>query len=365
MTKNSLNKRFWVMKRNAVNEMRPSNMSLQEMRLFSIYLSRINPKDRDTRLVTFTMDEFHQLMDTDQENYRFAYYEKIFANLLNHKVKVPLDYGGFLMFTLFSTARLEYDPVEMVFHFRFEAHEEAMPFLFDIQERYFKYELWNALVLKSANQIRMYELLKQHQNIGYRVFLIDELKEMLGIASNDYVQYRDFNRDVIDTCLSAINDNTDIYCTCEPYKRAGRGGKVISIKFTIKKNDDFKDTLGIRKYVNPSVPMSADDIVDVEPNRQMNLNDLDPDTALALSDEGGISHRDRLIIDLRDLMRNEFSVEQVQELYDRFISSGLRLTEDKLFHHFLGKYNYAKRVESEGEIKKSVFSLVRSLIDKL
>jgi len=364
MTRNSLNKRFWVVKRNAVNEMRPGDMSLQEMRLFSIYLSRINPNDRATRLVTFTVDEFHQLMDTDPENYRFTYYEKIFAGLLNHKVKVPLEYGGLMMFTLFTTARMEYNPDDMVFYFRFEANEEAMPFLFDIQERYVKYELWNALVLKSANQIRMYELLKQHQYIGYRVFLIDELKEMLGIALDDYVQYRIFNRDVIDTCLSAINEKTDIYCTCEPFKRAGRGGKVISIKFTIKKNDDFKDTLGIRKYVNPSVPIGADDIVDVEPTHHLNLNDLDSDTALMLVDEGKLSQRDQLVIDLREIMKKEFSVEQVQELYDKFLSSGLYLTGNRIFHHFLEKYNYAKRVESEGDIKKSVFSLVRSIIDK-
>ena len=40
--------------------------------------------------------------------------------------------------------------------------------MFDFKDRYFKYELWNALRLKAPSQIRMYEILKQYENIGKR-----------------------------------------------------------------------------------------------------------------------------------------------------------------------------------------------------
>lgn len=48
--------------------------------------------------------------------------------------------------------------------------------MFDFKERYFKYELWNALSLSSPNQIRMYEILKQYEKIGQRIIQLDELK---------------------------------------------------------------------------------------------------------------------------------------------------------------------------------------------
>lgn len=38
--------------------------------------------------------------------------------------------------------------------------EEVMPYMFEMKKNYFTYQLWNALKLKSVNQIRMYEILK-------------------------------------------------------------------------------------------------------------------------------------------------------------------------------------------------------------
>lgn len=40
-----------VSKRNVLNELRSNNMTVQELRFFSIYLSKINPWDISTRAV--------------------------------------------------------------------------------------------------------------------------------------------------------------------------------------------------------------------------------------------------------------------------------------------------------------------------
>ena len=42
-----------VQKRNVLNELRKNSMSLQELRFFSIYLSKINSRDISTRVVRF------------------------------------------------------------------------------------------------------------------------------------------------------------------------------------------------------------------------------------------------------------------------------------------------------------------------
>ena len=51
-----------VEKRNVLNELRSNNMTLQELRFFSIYLSKINPWDKSTRVVRFPLDDFRRIM---------------------------------------------------------------------------------------------------------------------------------------------------------------------------------------------------------------------------------------------------------------------------------------------------------------
>lgn len=62
------------------------------------------------------------------------------------------------------------------------ASDDALPLMFEFKNRYFTYELWNALRLKSPNQVRMYEILKQYEKIGTRTLTIKELRNLLGIA---------------------------------------------------------------------------------------------------------------------------------------------------------------------------------------
>lgn len=51
-----------IEKRNVLNELRSNNMTVQELRFFSIYLSKINPWDISTRVVRFPIDEFQRIM---------------------------------------------------------------------------------------------------------------------------------------------------------------------------------------------------------------------------------------------------------------------------------------------------------------
>ena len=51
-----------VEKRNVLNELRANNMTVQELRFFSIYLSKINPYDINTRRVRFLIEDFQKIM---------------------------------------------------------------------------------------------------------------------------------------------------------------------------------------------------------------------------------------------------------------------------------------------------------------
>ena len=57
-----------VEKRNILNEVRRTSMSLQELRFFSIYLAKINARDIKTRLVRFKLSDFQKIMGFGKMN---------------------------------------------------------------------------------------------------------------------------------------------------------------------------------------------------------------------------------------------------------------------------------------------------------
>lgn len=224
-----------VQKQNILNEIRANNLTLQELRFFSIYLSKINPYDKSTRAVTFKLTDFQKIMDFKRLN--IVQLKAATDSLLTKLVHIPKKSGGYTTFQLFKECTIDKDS-SGEWYVSIDAHDKALPLMFDFKDRYFKYELWNALRLKSANQIRMYEILKQYENIGKREIKVDDLRELLGIAPNEYPRWDRFKDRVLDSCQQALKQFTDI---CYTYERGktGTGGKWITIIFYISTNIEY------------------------------------------------------------------------------------------------------------------------------
>lgn len=247
-----------VEKRNILNSVRSNNMTLQELRFFSIYLSKINPWDKSTRVVRFPLDDFRRIMGLGVgEN--IAHFRYTIRHILQQVVEVPNEKGtGYTAFQLFKRAKVEKDENDE-WYVEFDAHDDALPLMFDFKDRYFKYELWNALRLKSPNQIRMYEILKQYEGLGKRELTVTDLRELLGINKNEYsgrTGWSDFKKKVLDSCQQALKETTDICYTYER-GRVGKGGRWLTIIFYIKKNKDFVDQLTLDQFIaqqpNPNI----------------------------------------------------------------------------------------------------------------
>jgi plasmid replication initiation protein len=233
-----------IEKRNALNELRASNLSLQELRFFSIYLSKINPRDESTRIIKFPLADFQKIMDFGKLNIQQM--KDSADSILGKKVFIPLESGGFEGIVLFDKCKVDKDDLGG-WYVEISASTAATPFMFDFKERYFKYELWNALRLKSPNQIRMYEILKQYETLGKREITVKDLRELLGIAETEYTHktgWTDFKRGVLDSCQKALKETTDICYTYER-GRTGAGGKWLSIIFTIHKNEPTNKQMSI------------------------------------------------------------------------------------------------------------------------
>lgn len=291
-----------VEKRNILNELRSSNMTLSELRFFSIYLSKIDPFNINTRVVRFPIEDFQRIMGLGKLN--IANLRTSTDNLLCKLVHIPDEDGqGMRTFQLFKECHLFQENER--WYIEIDAHDKALPLMFDFKNRYFKYELWNALGLKSANQIRMYEILKQYEKIGRRELTVSELRELLGVNEDEYsgrTGWSDFKRRVLDNCQEMLKQTTDICYTYERGK-SGKGGRWLSVIFYIEKNTEYINPLSLDEFIAMQDNSRNDNS---KPNNEPEEIDYGSDLANLLGSAA---------------LNDEFSPEQVRVLQDLVIEA--------------------------------------------
>ncbi|MCM1009049.1 MAG: replication initiation protein [Ruminococcus flavefaciens] len=246
-------------------------------------------------------------------------------------VHIPDDDGrGMSAFQLFKECHIFQNEVGE-WYVEIDAHDKALPLMFDFKNRYFKYELWNALRLKSPNQVRMYEILKQYESLGNRELTIAELRELIGISKNEYsgrTGWSDFKKYVLDSCQQALKESTDI---CYTYERGkvGKGGKWLSVVFHISKNADYVDQLTLEEFINMQPkpePLSLG--TEIEPNEF----------------EKTRQYENKNIAFLAEACNNEFTETQMNNIFQIIVSKPIpEMSEGIWFSrfHYLSQ-QYAK-----------------------
>lgn len=237
MQKNVLKKKSLVIKQNSLNEAKYNNISSEGLKFFAVYLTKIDQRDISTRIVRFTLAEFTHTIGLEQGQ-NIKYFQKIAGKLLSQVVYVPNSNGGFKAFPLFQTFELDKDKETGEWYIEIDAHDKVLELMFGFNNKYFKYEFGNIAGLTSNNQIRMYEILKQYEKLVEREISIEQLRFFLDIEDNEYIGadgFENFKKKVLKPCQKALKEKTDI---CFDFKRGktGRGGKWLSIIFTIHPN---------------------------------------------------------------------------------------------------------------------------------
>lgn len=320
-----------VEKRNLLNELRTSLNSTQELRLFSVYLSKIDPYDPSTRIVRFSLSDFQRIMNFEQLN--IARLKASATKVLHSEVFLPKESGGFKGINLFETFDVDKDS-NGVWYVEINPTQTALPLLFDFKDKYFKYELWNALRLKAPSQIRMYEILKQYEKLGKREIEVNKLQELLGV---NYARWDRFKAKVLDNCQQALKENTDI---CYTYERGktGAGGKWLTIIFYIKKNENYKD------------PLTLDEFID----RQPKPADLECETATEFDYDSDLSAL------LDKACKGEFSSDDIQKLHDLVCKAVPENDNKARVQYFIERY---RKMEAYNPNKKGRLNYLKTIIE--
>jgi plasmid replication initiation protein len=302
MKNQEIKKTHLIEKRNILNEMRINTMTLQELRFLSIYLSKINARHLNTRIVKFELTKFRKIMDI--ERLRIDHTQAVTNSLLQKVVNISDGNGGYIGFQLFKECRVFKDE-NGVWYIEIDAHDKALPLMFDFKANYFYYQLGNVLQLKSINQLRMYEILKQYEKIGEKTIALEELRLMLGIQEEEYPAFAKFRIRVLEACKLALSENTDIKYEYELLKKGvgrGTGRKITHIKFIIKKNKNYKDSLNLEEFI------------DLQPEQEIiDIKDY-PEVVEEFEEKKEYEYENETIAYLADSCDNEFNNEEVKVL---------------------------------------------------
>ncbi len=84
-----------------------------------------------------------------------------------------------------------------------------LDYLFIIKKEFENFNLYYILKMKNYTSILLYKALREHGDLGYVEFLIEELKQKLGLEEK-YTQYGPLKLRVIEVAINNINKHTEL-----------------------------------------------------------------------------------------------------------------------------------------------------------
>lgn len=212
-----------VYKRDDMIQKSRHQLSLREQRVVLYAISKIKPDDTSFQEYVFDIKDFYALCGIEDESYTEL--KAILKGLADRSWWAEIDDKGTeSLLRWFSTMRTNKKSGKVTIKF----HEDMMPFLLELTAQdafYTGYQLQYILPMSSQYGPRLYELLKSYQKNNITWFFdVDELRRVLN--AQNYTDFYDFRRRVIDPAVEEINKYTDIKVAYDTKKEGRRVARV-------------------------------------------------------------------------------------------------------------------------------------------
>ena len=221
-----------VQKSTPLQSLTQTDLTLPELKLLDVYLSRIDSHDPEKRTVHIEKGELERVLGVtrilkDDLDTRLRHLFQIV------EVKDETKRKGFKLVSLFEEADAEPDE-NGLWTITLTCTPSAREYVFNIENLgYLRYRLRNIVELKSRYSYILFMYLENNRDFrkSWEVSL-NELKERLGCTSTTtYNKFKYFNDLILKKCHQEINEKTDCKFDYEPVKR---GRVIVAIRFTIK-----------------------------------------------------------------------------------------------------------------------------------
>lgn len=210
-----------VVKSNDLNETPIYKKSI-ELKLFAKIIALVR-EDPSQDIFTFQIKDFMEEFTGSTENYQ--YIKKAAKNMM---IAERVEGKKIILEVIFRRVDIEESGT-----ISFKIDPEFKPLVVNLSKNFTQYYLENIAKLKSAFSIRMYEILKQWEKVGYKKFSIPAIRFLLKIDDKKYKLYGHFKSKVILVAQRELEEKTDIKFDFEEIKT---GRKITDLHFYIKPN---------------------------------------------------------------------------------------------------------------------------------
>ena len=208
----------------------PKDLNLLEYKLFLMVVSKINPEADIFPVFKVTAEEFAKVIGASTTKSVYCELQMAADRLITRVACVHYP-------ELNKTVKINLTSKAIYLHGEgaIEIHlsDAIRPFLLNLSKEFTQYKLSNICRLSSLYAIRLYELLKEQENFGKRIFSIPEFRSKLGVADKQYTRFSDLKLRVLDIALREINNKTDLTIKFEFQKTRQ---KITGIKVDIRSN---------------------------------------------------------------------------------------------------------------------------------
>lgn len=233
MNKN-LERKNLVIKSNSLIQETRYQLSEQQQKIILYLISKIQQGDDVFSQFDFNLRNFCDLLGIKYRSGNYEYIKKNIQELSNKSFWIKSDTGEKLCRWI-SKAEIVYNDMFGTERLIIKLDDDLMPYLLNVSQNFTRYQLENALIMKSKYSIRLYEILLSYCNIGTYEVSLNELKEKLQV--NIGMRYDNFKRIVLNKSINEINTFTDLKVDYKTIKR-GKGGKIVGFIFTIQEITD-------------------------------------------------------------------------------------------------------------------------------
>lgn len=208
-----------------------TELSLTALKLFDIYLARINPKDPLVTKVIFTKSELCKILGVEKINNKEL--NGALKSLRECQFKIETDktitLNGLLSTAYITYKDEQYDGIAAIVLI---CNDKIKSLIYNVGSvGYIKMKLSEVLSFEGRNTYSLYQYLCQNLFRGHWIADITELKSYMGIDEK-YKLFQNFERRVLIPCKMEIEKKTSLRFN---YKKIRSGRKIKKLSFQIVK----------------------------------------------------------------------------------------------------------------------------------
>ncbi len=151
-----------------------------EQKFILLMSSMIHPKDKEFIFYRIAIKDILGKMGLEKCNDSYKLLKNLIIGLNRKSLVIPQNNGDALITTWVASAQY-FNKKGFI---EFEVPEKLKPYLLELNKKFTKLHFEDVIQLKSSYSIRIYELISQFKNIGFRCIKLDDLREMLGLNEN-------------------------------------------------------------------------------------------------------------------------------------------------------------------------------------